>query len=139
VAPETLELLKAYTWPGNVRELQSVLKQSLLRAAGRVLVPTFLPDVLQYGRPVTREPEPDLDSGLLAFVKERLAAGSESVYEETVAFVERILLPMVLDHTGGHQAQAAKVLGVTRRTLRNRLRDLKLTVARSVEAMDDEE
>src|SRR5205807_5176457 len=43
VSPEALAILQAYAWPGNVRELQSVLKQALLRAAGPVLVPDFLP------------------------------------------------------------------------------------------------
>src|SRR5262249_12507215 len=39
IAPETLERLVSHNWPGNIRELQSVLKQSLLRASGTVLLP----------------------------------------------------------------------------------------------------
>jgi DNA-binding NtrC family response regulator len=45
VAPEALERLRCYSWPGNVRELQSVLKQALLRASGRALLPAFLPEL----------------------------------------------------------------------------------------------
>src|SRR5207302_11219000 len=45
IAPEALARLRGYSWPGNVRELQSVLKQSLLRAHGPVLLPDFLPEL----------------------------------------------------------------------------------------------
>src|SRR5438270_2599947 len=47
VAPEALERLRGYRWPGNIRELQSVLKQTLLKASGPVLLPSFLPESLQ--------------------------------------------------------------------------------------------
>ena len=42
VAPEAIELLRAYSWPGNIRELQSVLKQALLQARGKTLLPAYL-------------------------------------------------------------------------------------------------
>jgi two-component system nitrogen regulation response regulator GlnG len=44
---EVIELLRRYAWPGNIRELQSVIKQALLRAAGPVLLPDFLPPAIQ--------------------------------------------------------------------------------------------
>src|SRR5438876_5869072 len=44
VSPEALQRLRNYSWPGNIRELQSVLKQAILRAHGRVLLPDFLPE-----------------------------------------------------------------------------------------------
>jgi len=43
IVPEAAAALRAYTWPGNVRELQSVLKQSVLRMSGSVLLTDFLP------------------------------------------------------------------------------------------------
>src|SRR5262249_7664726 len=46
-APETLESLQSYDWPGNVRELQSILKQAMFNATGKLLLTEFLPDILR--------------------------------------------------------------------------------------------
>ncbi|AMV30415.1 Nitrogen regulation protein NR(I) [Gemmata sp. SH-PL17] len=137
-APDALEILRAYPWPGNVRELQSVLKQALLLARGELLLPAFLPGSL---RASVSPSSPPIDSKfeLEAFVRERLEGGSRGLYAETVSAVERVLLPLVLKHTGGNQVQAAEVLGITRKTLRARLRELGLTVTRAVERVADED
>ncbi|HET6572079.1 MAG TPA: sigma-54 dependent transcriptional regulator [Fimbriiglobus sp.] len=133
-SPEALEVLAAYPWPGNVRELQSVLRQALLVARGRVLVPAFLPETLRGPTPAAEADGFDLEG----FVRGLLRDGSRSIYPETIAAVERVLLPMVLRHTGGNQVQAAELLGITRKTLRARMRDLGLTITRSVETAEDE-
>jgi two-component system nitrogen regulation response regulator GlnG len=49
----------------------------------------------------------------------------------------RILLPLVLGHTGGNQNQAARLLGIVRQTLRRKLLDLGLQVTHAVEADGD--
>jgi len=199
VAPETLELLKAYPWPGNIRELQSILKQAILRSAGPVLLPSFLPESFLPERrptgalpasgagpasgasptsganPASSEPTSSasvvggLASGpadgassaaiiddppvpppsaapreaeadpLVQLIRQRLAANSHELRDEVFAYVDRILLPMVLRHTGGSQVKAAEILGITRRTLRTRLRELGITITRSIESEPDEE
>ena len=72
-----------HSWPGNIRELQSVLKQALLRASGTVLLPAFLPEPLGdldgQGR---SSPPPAEDSGLLAFIRERLGPDANDLYGE---------------------------------------------------------
>jgi two-component system nitrogen regulation response regulator GlnG len=145
VAPETLELLSKYDWPGNVRELQSVLKQALLQAVGSILIPEFLPVHLRGG---AQEPPPqstpvpsDSDAAafpqLSPFVEQRLRAGADRLYAETLGRVERSLLTRVLQHTGGNQVQAAKILGITRGSLRAKIREHGITIARTVEAAED--
>src|SRR5262249_59927222 len=47
VASATMNRLRDYSWPGNIRELQNVLRQALLRARGRILLPEFLPELLE--------------------------------------------------------------------------------------------
>ncbi len=111
VSPEAMDLLMCYSWPGNVRELQSVLKRAVLQSSGPVIAPEYLPV------------EPNQTSHAMeleAFINERLRAGSTALYAEAVAFTERILLTNVLRHTGGNQSQAAKILSITRGTLRAR-------------------
>jgi two-component system nitrogen regulation response regulator GlnG len=139
VTPEALALLERYPWPGNVRELQSILKQAMLRAQGGSLLPAFLPAQLQAPGPAAAVPAPTAGVGELEpFIRGRLAAGSRDLYAEVLRRAEQQLLPLVLAHTHGSQVQAAQLLGITRRTLRNKLRELGLTAAHPVEPFDDE-
>jgi two-component system nitrogen regulation response regulator GlnG len=138
ISPEAFERLRGYTWPGNIRELQSVLKQALLRASGTVLLPAFLPDFGgKSGETIAAAP-PVAGLELTAFIHEQLGPDAKDVYAEVHRHVDRILLPRVLDHTGGSQYQAARLLGIARQTLRQKLRDLGLHVTHSVESDEDD-
>jgi two-component system nitrogen regulation response regulator GlnG len=138
VAPEALEQLRAYSWPGNIRELQSVLKQALLRASGTVLLPAFLPELP--GAPGERGAAAPAGAGpdLEAFIHQRLGPDAEDLYADVHRQVDRVLLPLVLEYTGGSQYQAARLLGIARQTLRQKLRDLGLHVTHSVETEEDD-
>jgi nitrogen regulation protein NR(I) len=138
VAPEALELLRRYPWPGNLRELQSVLKWALLRAQGPVLLPDFLPDPVRAGAPPGEAAPPPSAVDWEAFLEERLRSGSQDLYAEALALLERSLLTRVLRHTGGNQVQAAKVLGITRGSLRTKIRTLGIQIERSIWSGDDQ-
>jgi two-component system nitrogen regulation response regulator GlnG len=143
VPPETMAALRAYPWPGNVRELQSVLKQSLLHMRGSVLLADYLPTHVG-GRAVTPGPPPEPgepQSGAFdwdEFVTGRITAGTEDLYAESLERMEREVLVRVLRHTGGNQLQAARILGITRGSLRTKIRALGITIARSVWSDDDQ-
>jgi two-component system nitrogen regulation response regulator GlnG len=130
VPPETRTLLRGHPWPGNVRELQSVLKQALLQMGGSVLLPEYIR--LSLSGPANgalAEPAaPALDWD--RFIGERQDAGSHELYAECLALMERQLLTRVLQRTGGNQLRAAELLGITRTTLRNKLRALGLLAER---------
>jgi two-component system nitrogen regulation response regulator GlnG len=139
IAPEALARLRGYAWPGNVRELQSVLKQALLRAYGPVLLPDFLPALPESaGAPAAPGAPPGGCLDPEAFPRQRLGPDARDLYAEAHREVDRLLLPRVLEYTGGNQARAALLLGIARRTLRTKLQDLGLHVAHSVEAKDDD-
>jgi two-component system nitrogen regulation response regulator GlnG len=135
VLPETAELLRQYDWPGNVRELQSALKQALLQMRGTVLLSEDLPATVRSPAP----PPDSVEAGaeLDRFVQERIAAGSEDLYADCLAHMERRLLTRVLQHTGGNQVQAARILGITRGSLRTKIRALNITIGRAVWTDDD--
>jgi two-component system nitrogen regulation response regulator GlnG len=143
VAPEAMELLRRYPWPGNVRELQSALKQALLLATGPVLLPDFLPPALHpqpAEAPAAPGPDgaaPTADPGLEQFLDERIRAGSEGLYAEALRRLERSLLTHVLRHTAGNQLQAARILGITRGSLRAKLRELGIRIDRTVSGGDE--
>jgi len=138
VAPEALVALRRYPWPGNVRELQSVLKQSLLQATGPVLVSDFLPPHFLDLESRTDIREADSDFHWQQFIQEQIQAGSENLYGESLRRMERSLLTNVLMHTGGNQVQAAKLLGITRGSLRTKIRDLGITIGRTVSTVDND-
>jgi two-component system nitrogen regulation response regulator GlnG len=140
IAPDAMARLRAYSWPGNIRELQSVLRQSLLRASGTVLLPAFLPDLA--GIPAVRpsaaviaEPLFDLER----FIRHRLAPATNDLSAETHREVDRLLMTLALEYTHGNHRDAARLLGISRQTMRVKLRALGLHVAHSVESADDEE
>jgi len=139
VAPETLERLRSYPWPGNIRELQSVLKQAVLQASGAVLLPAFLPEPLH--RPndaITVPPEDEVPEMETFVVRQRIASDVRDLYAVTHRQVDGLLLPRVLEFTGGSQQQAALLLGIARQTLRMKLRDLGLAALPQSEAEQNE-
>ncbi|MCM2374108.1 sigma-54-dependent transcriptional regulator [Aporhodopirellula aestuarii] len=123
LAPGTLEVLQRYHWPGNVRELESVMKQSLLVARGNVLLPEFVPPLAEADTKLF-----DSDSGdeLLSrsFIADRLERGTDNLHAEAIAKVEGQLFRQVLRHTAGNQLKAATLLGISRVTLRSKLKSL---------------
>jgi two-component system nitrogen regulation response regulator GlnG len=137
VAPEALERLGGYEWPGNVRELQSVLKQALLRASGTVLLPAFLPNLSGRRGEAGQSAPAGADLDLDGFIRRRLGPDERDLHASTHRQVDAVLLPLVLKHTGGNQLQAARLLGIARQTLRQKVRDLGLSVSCSGDADGD--
>ncbi len=141
IAPEALDRLRGYSWPGNIRELQSALKQALLQASGTLLLPSFLPEFSAVqGRSIPAPAVTDAGAGemlrLEAFIDERLGPDADDLYAAVHREVDRVLLSRVLEFTSGSQYQAARVLGIARQTLRQKLRELGLHITHSVEADD---
>jgi DNA-binding NtrC family response regulator len=104
ITADALALIVGHDWPGNVRELRNVLERSLLLAAGAdKLEPRHLPSEL---RP-------------------RAAACSDGPASDdlTMAAAERAHIERVLALAKGNRVRAAKLLGLARQTLYNRLRD----------------
>jgi two-component system nitrogen regulation response regulator GlnG len=132
VPTETMAALHAYRWPGNVRELQSVLKQALLQMPGSVLLPKCLPPVVRGNGTTEQVPSPAGLDDWNQFISERLAAGTQDLYAEALQRLERDLLIRVLRHTAGNQVQAARILGITRGSLRTKIRALGISIGRSV-------
>ena len=145
ISPEAGDLLKKYSWPGNVRELQSVIRQSLLNATGTVIVPDFLPAKVRSSqdKPSStasgESPQPmgSPESDLAGFVRQHLSRDTQNLHEQTIDFVERYLLGRVLDFTSGNQSQASRILGITRGSLRNKIRSLGISIEQVINVDDD--
>lgn len=143
ISPEALAALRAHPWPGNVRELQSVLKQTLIQANGSVVLADFLPEAIRNppaGAPddsLSKEAAPGRPTDWDEFVGSRIVAGSESLYGDALELMEREVLLRVLRHTDGNQVHTARILGITRGSLRNKMRNLNIEMSRQIWSEDD--
>jgi nitrogen regulation protein NR(I) len=136
VPDETMQCLEQYGWPGNVRELQSAIKHAFVRASGELLTPDCLPESLlggtQGGPARKTEPSERGRVDVARRVDELFSAGSEDIYRQVHADVDRVLLDEILRHVDGNQVLAAQRLGISRTTLRH-----KLSPSDESEAMDE--
>ena len=105
-SPEVEARLQAYSWPGNVRELRNVIERAILLEAEDELLPEHIPI------------ESDADEA------ENGAAASEnsmkSVYPMSIRDMEKLLICRTLDETDGNKSKAARILGISRQTLREK-------------------
>jgi two-component system nitrogen regulation response regulator GlnG len=134
VAPETLRLLKAHTWPGNVRELQGTIRYAVVHATSDILTADCLPENIRTGAtsPLRGQPTRDskpLDLGQL--IHEMLHSGETDIYRRVTAAADQIILESVLRHTRGNQVLASELLGISRTTLRAKLRGLGYSVEKT--------
>ena len=91
--------------------------------SGSVLLPDFLP--LRIRNPQNSEILAPIGRGSFDwddFVGGIIASGSENLYAEALERMEREVVVRVLQHTGGNQLQAARILGITRGSLRTKIR-----------------
>ena len=120
ISEAALHLLTDYSWPGNVRELENIVQRATVHAAGDVILPK---DIEWHSRASeTKEEAPSLESALDALFDQAL---TDSQYR-LMANVERYMIARALSKTGGNQVQAAKILGITRATLRKRIEKYKI-------------
>jgi DNA-binding NtrC family response regulator len=105
---EAMRLLEHYQWPGNVRELRNVIERATILAPGPFIEAAHLPPV------VTHEPGPESQA--------HVALGPGTTVEEA----ERRLIMMTLEHTRDNKTRAAEILGISLKTLHNKLNKLRL-------------
>ncbi len=105
VSEDALKILVDYDWPGNVRQLESVVERALLLGEGDAIVPADLPPAVRAGITGARSPLgieiPDTGIDLEG--------------------LERGLILKALEKADGNQTRAARLLGLSRRTLQYRL------------------
>jgi DNA-binding NtrC family response regulator len=102
ISPRTLQLLQAYPWPGNVREVANVVERAMVVAHGSVLLPEHLPpEVFDRGH--------------------RLPTGPATPADLSLEAAEREQILRALQASGGKRVEAARLLGLSRRTLYRKL------------------
>ena len=113
IAEATRAELLRYAWPGNVRELENTMHRAVVLATADTIEPEaiMLPD----------GSDPEAARPLSATTDAEVAADTVGLVGRTVAAVERDLIIDTLSHCLGNRTHAAKILGISIRTLRNKL------------------
>ncbi|MCW8133027.1 MAG: sigma-54-dependent Fis family transcriptional regulator [Planctomycetota bacterium] len=117
ISSKALDALTAYDWPGNVRQLENVVRRGMVLCKGPTLAsenldfgPGGQPQVLT-GGPINSEED------LEVVVERLLSSGKDNLIEE----MERLLIGRALERMNGNQVRTARLLGITRNTLRSRI------------------
>src|SRR6266851_2939522 len=105
---QAMRMLEQHAWPGNVRELRNVIERATIIAPGPFIESKHLPPIL------AEEPSPTPQPQMA------LAPGT------TVEEAERRLIMMTLEHTRDNKTRAAEILGISLKTLHNKLNKLRL-------------
>jgi DNA-binding NtrC family response regulator len=105
---QAMRMIEQYAWPGNVRELKNVIERATILAPGPFIEPKHLPSSLAHEPAVQHQPQVALAPGT------------------TVEEAERRLIQMTLEHTRDNKTRAAEILGISLKTLHNKLNKLRL-------------
>jgi len=95
---DTLALLQQYPWPGNVRELDNLIQRLVVMHTSETIKPADLPDYMRKG-----------------------SYNPQSNLQRTLAEMENDYIKKVLEQTGNNKSEAARILGIDRKTLRSKL------------------
>jgi two-component system nitrogen regulation response regulator GlnG len=144
IADEAMAAIQRYSWPGNVRELENCIQRAMVLATGNTITLVNLPEEIARGSrggvpgPLqtagfipaeTAPPGTGPKSAAAETGKTSLAQAIETLFEfarrdkqfKIIDAAERELIVRALAETAGNQVQAAKLLGITRATLRKRV------------------
>ena len=128
VSPETMAILRDYRWRGNVRELENVVERALLLCDGKDIKPHNLLMHSQMGKQsinqdLARATTSQPTSVSAEEITESKASAQGIEVGMSMKEAEKKLIFETLRETGGNRTKAAKILGISIRTLRNKLNE----------------
>jgi nitrogen regulation protein NR(I) len=136
-----LRALEKYHWPGNVRELENVIRRALVVAKGDAILLSDLPTEIT-GAGTASAASATAAAGatpvgeggeLVGLARQIFKMARKDPKLKVIPSVERVLVTEALRETGNNQVQAAKLLGITRATLRKRIEKFSITRELSIQ------
>ena len=127
IAPGVIRALEKYHWPGNVRELENIIHRALVVAKGDAILLSDLPAEITGQGAAGSLPVPGAPIGegaiedVVRLARQLFAWARRDPKLKIIPAVERELVIQALKEANGNQVHAAKLLGITRATLRKRI------------------
>lgn len=133
ITAEVMQRLSQYSWPGNIRELQSTMRYAAVKAATDVVTMECLPENVRQG--VEHVPQGgETDAPLRSLIRRLIQQRDPQVYHSVHCEVDRVLLEEALRECQGNQVEASDLLGISRNTLRSKLKIVGLSVEKRLTA-----
>jgi nitrogen regulation protein NR(I) len=131
ISTGVIKALEGYHWPGNVRELENIVRRALVVAKGDAILLSDLPPEIvgqnsapNNAAPSSAAPTAAGEAGatdVVSLTRKLFQWARKDPKLKLIPAVERELVLQALKETSGNQVQAAKLLGITRATLRKRI------------------
>lgn len=123
----TLKKLTAYSWPGNVRELENCIRRATILSNGDFISEEKFAFLKSNDEPFSQKLNryqlmDRLKVKLEDVLTEILELSKKNIHANIIEMVEETLITKALDKSGNNQVKAAKILGISRNTLRNRIK-----------------
>ncbi len=120
ISDEAMKTLVSHDWPGNVSELKNTVRRAYLLCRGHVIEPCHIStdDGSTYC-----SIKDFFEAKLSKYIKELVSVGNSGLHTSVMGEVEKTLIELVLRETDGNQVRASNALGITRTTLRTKIRN----------------
>lgn len=128
LAASTLDCLLAHRWPGNVRELKNAIERGALLANGTTLLPEHLPPEVLLAREGAARRSPELAPAPSSSAAETDGGAPVLALQvgSTMEAAEREMIVRTLAHTSGNKTRAARLLGISLKTMHNKVKKYRL-------------
>ena len=126
IHPEGLQFLSAQPWPGNVRELENAVRKVLLVARGHTISIGHIRAALNAGSLVSKSAEPSLRELAADLLAAALRGEIDNAHARLLTGAEQEVVAQAIQLAKGNQAKAARLLGISRLTMREKLRQFGL-------------
>lgn len=109
-------------WTGNIRELENTIRSAIALSKTSYLTTHDLKDFGEKTATAARGQDHSFASVIVPFLKEALEKKKKNIYERLRGEIDRVALNYVMSHAGENQSEASRLLGITRLTLRKKIR-----------------
>ncbi len=121
IHPEAMEKMVEYNWPGNIRELENLVKRSLLLAKGNIITS----ELLQSEFVAAPKLSTNLSNNLQQYLTDSIKNKEGEIYRLVIDSIEEDLINWALSEKGHNQLQAARLLGISRVMIHERIEKFK--------------